>query len=79
MLKFTRKEEGTKEKKRKEGEKNGKKGRKKGERKRERNVKGQNELVYWERRRKFVKRNEGVWLATRKKNIFWVLLYQMVS
>ena len=27
-------------------------------------------MVYWERRRKCVKRFEGVWLATRKKNIF---------
>ena len=30
---------------------------------------GQNGVVYWERRRKFVKRNECTWLATRKKNI----------
>ena len=74
MLRFPRKEEGKKEKKRKEGEKKGKKGREEEERKRERNVKGQNGLVYWERRRKFVKRNEGVWLATRKKNIFWAML-----
>ena len=34
----------------------------------ERKVKGQNGVVYWERR--CVKRNEGAWLATRKKNIF---------
>ena len=27
-------------------------------------------MVYWEIRRKCVKRNEGAWLATRKKNIF---------
>ena len=40
----------------------GKKGRK---------VKGQNGVVYWERRRKCVKRNEGTWLATRKKNIIF--------
>ena len=33
-------------------------------------VKGQNGVVYWERRRNCVKRNEGAWLATRKKNIF---------
>ena len=75
MLKFPRKEEGKKEKKRNEGVKKGKKGREEGERKRERNVKGQHGLVYWERRRKFVKRNEGVWPVTRKKNIFWALGY----
>ena len=40
------------------------------ERKKERNVKGRNGVVSWERRRKCVKRNEGAWLATRKKNIF---------
>ena len=43
------------------------------ERKRERKVKGQNGVVLWERRRKCVKRNEGAWLTTRKKNIFWAL------
>ena len=32
-------------------------------------MKGQNWVVYWGRRRKYVKRNEGAWLATRKKNI----------
>ena len=73
MLKSPRKEEGKEEKKRKEGEKKGKKGREEGERKRERDAKGQNGLVYWERKRKFVKRNEGAWLAIRKKNIFWAL------
>ena len=36
----------------------------------ERKVKGQNGVVYWERRRKCMKRYEGTWLATRKKNIF---------
>ena len=30
-------------------------------------------VVSWERRRKCVQRNEGGWLATRKKNIFWAL------
>ena len=57
-------------KKRKEGENKGKKGREEEERKKEREVKGQNGVVYWERRRKRVKRNEGAWLATRKKIIF---------
>ena len=56
-----------KEKQSKEKEK--KKGREEGERK-VRKVKGQNGEVYWERIRKCVKRNEGAWLATRKKNIF---------
>ena len=28
-------------------------------------------MVNREKRRKCVKRNEGAWLATRKKNIFW--------
>ena len=27
-------------------------------------------MVYWGKRRKSVKRNEGTWLATGKKNIF---------
>ena len=44
------------------------KGREDGERK-ERKIKGQNGVVYWERRRKCVKRNEGAWFATKKKNI----------
>ena len=56
MLKFPRKEEEKKEKKWKEG---GKRERKEGER---RDILG--------RRGTFVKRNEGAWLATRKKNIF---------
>ena len=55
MLKFPRKEAGRREQK-------------EGERKKE--IRGQNGVVYWERRRKCVKRNEGAWLATRKKNIF---------
>ena len=74
MLKFPRKEKGKKEKETegggKEREKNGKKEKEEGERKKERKVKGQNGMVYWERRRMSVKRNEGAWLATRKKNIF---------
>ena len=57
MLEFPRKEERKNE-------------RKEGERKEERKVKGYNRAVYWERRRKFVKSNEGTWLATKKKNIF---------
>ena len=77
MLKFPRKEERKKEKNRKEWEKKGKRGREHGdkgredeERKKERKVKGQNGVVYWERRRKCVKRNEGVCSAIRKQNIF---------
>ena len=30
-------------------------------------------MVYWETRRKCVKRNEVAWLDTRKKDIFWIL------
>ena len=41
-----------------------------GSRKKEREVNGQNAVVYWERRRKCVKRNEGTWLATRMKIFF---------
>ena len=70
MLKFPRKEEGKIEK---EMERRGKKAReegKEGKRKEERKVKVSNGAVYWERRRKCVKSNEGTWLATRKKNIF---------
>ena len=69
MLIFPRKEEGEKEK---EMEGRGKEGkiRRGGRGKKEREkVKGQNGVVYWERRRNCVKRNEGAWLATRKKNI----------
>ena len=36
----------------------------------ERKVKEQDGVVYWKRRRKRVKRNEGAWHATRKKNMF---------
>ena len=70
MLKFPRKEE---EKNEKETEGRGKEGkeREEVERKRARKVKGQNGEVHWERRRNCVKRNEGAWLATRKKSIFW--------
>ena len=32
-------------------------------------------MVYWERRRKCVKIDEGTWLATRKKNIFLSTVY----
>ena len=53
--------------------KEGKERKRERERMRERNVKGQNGLVYRERKRKFVKRNEGVWLATREKNLFCAL------
>ena len=70
MLQFPRKEEGKRKKNREEGGKKGKKGREEGERKKERKVKGQNGLVYWERKRNCVKRNEVAWLATRKKDIF---------
>ena len=60
MLKFPRKEEGEKRKnKRKEGEKKGENGREEGERKKERKVKRENGDVYWERRGKFVKKNES--------------------
>ena len=77
MLKFPRKEEGKKEK---ETERRGKEGKeRRGERgKKGRVIKGQNWLVYWERRRKFIKRNEGILLATRKKNIFWALHHQLI-
>ena len=69
LLKFPRKED---EEKKKESEGMGKEGKKEGGRKRkkERKVKGQNGVVYWERRRKCAKRNEGTWSATRKKNTF---------
>ena len=75
MLKFPRKEDGKKEQNLKEWESKGKKGREDGERKKERTVKGQNGMVYWERGRKCVKRNECVWSVTRKQNIFfWALM-----
>ena len=67
---FPGRKKGKRKKKRKEGENKGKKGREGGERKKERKVKGQNGVVYWERRRMRVKRNESAWLATRKKIIF---------
>ena len=74
MVKFPRKEEGNlseKETERRGTEgKDRKRGRGKKERKKEIKVKGQNWVVYWKRRRNRVKRNEGAWLATRKKNIF---------
>ena len=73
MLKFPRKEERRKEKETEGGEEEGKKAReegKEGERNKERKIKGYNGVVYWERRRKCVKMNEGSGLATRKKNIF---------
>ena len=75
MLKFPRKEEGKWEKETEERGKKGNKGSEERERKKERKVKGHNRVVYWKRRRKCVKRNEGAWLATRKKNIFgpWFL------
>ena len=73
MLEFPWKEEGIRKKKRKERENKGKKGREEGERKKERKVKGQNGVVYWERGRKRAKSNEGAWLATRNKVIFWAL------
>ena len=51
--------------KRKKGKEEGKDG----EGKEERKVKGYNRVVYWKRRRKCVKSNQGTWLATRKKKI----------
>ena len=69
MLKFPRKKRGKKEKKQTKGEEKGRNEERRGkaERKLERKVKGQYGVVYWERRRKSVKRNEGALLATRKK------------
>ena len=71
MLKFPRKEDG----KEKEMEGRGKEGKeRKGERGRKgEKGKGTEWVVCWERRSKFVKRIDGVWLAFRKKNIFQAL------
>ena len=70
MLKFPRKEEGKKEKKRKEGEKKGKKGREEGERKKARKVKGQKWVVYWGRRRKCVKKCRSLACYQQEKYFF---------
>ena len=70
MLQFPRQEEGGKEKETEGRGIEGKERRRgRGMKEREK-VKGQNGVVYWERRRECVKGNEGAWLATRKKNIF---------
>ena len=68
MLKFPRKEERKKEKEMERRERKEGRGRMK-----ERKVKGQNGVVHWERRIRCVQRNEGAWLANRKKKIFWAL------
>ena len=78
MLKCPRKEEGKKEKEAERRGKKGKKGReerKERERKKERKEVGKIGVVYWYRRM-CANRNEGAWLATRKKAIFkpWIYL-----
>ena len=72
MLEFPRKERGERKKKLKEGEegKESKREWKGGGRNKDGKVKGWNEVVYWERRRKCVKRNKVHSLLPGRKIFF---------